>query len=274
MADDSFLSSMTFATHDFRADSISCDCDECGVNIHIPPPILAALRERKRQKLEHGPIKRTQVRNLIERGPDGVALWSWILPQDAEPLVEFGSSHRIVWVQRLPQSSTMRSIGKGIIGSSDEEKSRKGMDWEEGGVYLIPSNGGKAVGWIHLTDSSKGDDDDSSKKKNVGHAELRIAKVPLERLKEVQFDNDIKSCLPPWVSTIIEHCRDGIEKLGETKSTDTPVCYKYCKEHSSALKEAFLQAAQPTSLRESSNRATVPDPIVTFQSSRAAHPSP
>jgi hypothetical protein len=247
---------MTFASHDFRATAAPCDCDECGVNVHIPPPILAALRERKRQKLEQGPFKRTQVRKLLERGPDNVALWHWLLPQGAEPLVEFGSSHRLVWVQRLPERNIMRSIGKGIIGSSDEERSRKDMGWEEGGVYLVPSNGGKAVGWIHHADSS--DEDDAAKKTNEGHVELCIAKLPLDRLKDVRFLEDIETSLPPWVVTLIEHCRKGIEKIGEPNAIDTYACHKYSNEDSSVLKEALSHASEPS--RQESERIIVPLP--------------
>ena len=249
---DSFLSSMTFAGHDFRSNIASCDCDECGVNIHIPPPILAALRERKRQKLEQSPIKRTQARTLVQRGPDNFAVWHWILPRGAEPLVEFGSSHRIVWVQRLDNSNFMRSIGKGIIGSNDEERSRTDLSWEEGDVYLVASNGGKAVGWIHHAHEASGGVT-STEKTNEGHAELLIAKIPLDRLKDVRFLGDIESAVPPWVLTLTEHCRRGIEKLDEENSW---ICHKYSDEDASDLKDAFLQAKKTSP--PTTNRTSVP----------------
>jgi hypothetical protein len=142
-----FLSSMTFASGNDR--SIGCDCDECGVA--LPAPIAAAVRKRKRERLETGPLRRTQDRSLINR-EDGIAVWRTIMPIDAEPLLEFGQSHRIVWINRLDDDSCqLRSIGQGIIGSSDEEKSRKNLDWEEGDMYFVESNGGKAVGWTHNT---------------------------------------------------------------------------------------------------------------------------
>ena len=53
---DPFLSSMTFATQDFRAESIACDCDDCGINVHIPARILETLRARKRQKRYEGNV--------------------------------------------------------------------------------------------------------------------------------------------------------------------------------------------------------------------------
>ena len=51
-----FLSSMTFATHDFRAEGIGCDCDDCGIDVHIPPRILESLQARKRQKRQEGKV--------------------------------------------------------------------------------------------------------------------------------------------------------------------------------------------------------------------------
>ena len=144
----SFLASMTFASS--SQNLRLCDCDDCG---EIPLDILAAIREHKRLKLETGPLKRTQDRSLLKRDLNvGISVWNLIMPIDAEPLIEFGSSHRFVWIKRLP--GQLMSIGKGIIGSSDEESSRAKLDWEEGCVYLVPSNGGKAVGWVHSTTTS------------------------------------------------------------------------------------------------------------------------
>ena len=151
----SFLASMTFASS--SQNLRLCDCDDCG---DIPLDILAAIREHKRLKLETGPLKRTQDRSLLQRDANlGISIWNFIMPLDAEPLIEFGSSHRFVWMKRLPTTSSgnntvIKSIGKGIIGSSDEESSRTNLDWEEGGVYLVPSNGGKAVGWVHTTNTT------------------------------------------------------------------------------------------------------------------------
>ena len=249
---------MTFASHDFRSTSGSCDCDECGVNVHIPPPILAALRERKRQKLEQGPIKRTQVRSLVKRGPDNVALWQWVLPQGAEPLVEFGSSHRIIWVHRLPGRNILRSVGKGIIGSSDEQKSRTYLDWHEDGVYLLPSSGGKAVGWTHQFHSSP--DGEESIAKSDGRAELHIAKVPSDRLKDVRFLDDDKASLPVWVTILMRLCREGIETLGEPKASDRHAWHKYDEEDSTKIKEAFALASNPIDDKSKTEARLVPDP--------------
>jgi hypothetical protein len=150
--DNSFLSSMTFTS--LQRQDICCDCDECGVTSSnsggIPPTILQALHRYKKRKLESSPIRRTQCRTLVKRSlTNNVAIWTWTMPRFADPLVEFGNSHRIIWVKRLPENSLIKAIGKGVLGSSHEEKNRTIMDWKQGGVYLVSANGGKAVGWIH-----------------------------------------------------------------------------------------------------------------------------
>ena len=40
-----------------------------------------------------------------------VALYSWTLPVGADPVTEFGNSHRIIWIQRLPAASRLQTIG-------------------------------------------------------------------------------------------------------------------------------------------------------------------
>jgi hypothetical protein len=92
----------------------------------------------------------------------------------------------------------LKAIGKGILGSKDEENGRKELStWKEGNVYLVPSNGGKAVAWIHsscklptATGTTPSDEelkkDATGKSNNTpvspdnigGHAMLYICKIP------------------------------------------------------------------------------------------------
>lgn len=248
---DSFLQSMTFSRADEFLDA--CDCDECE---NVPPSIRNAIHERKRLRIEAGPIKRTQQRTLV--GRDGqISLWCMNMPKNAEPLVEFGSSHRIVWVKKLEtiNGNTLKWIGKGIIGSSDEEKSRKKMtEWTEGNVFLVPSNGGKAVGWIYTNDdsnSTKTDTNDdhpigtiSAKEKNShGFAVLCVAKIPLGALdKEEQPSRESNH---HWANQLIECCRNGLESYenqSENESDKTPSYYKFSGEASKLLKKAVREA--------------------------------
>jgi hypothetical protein len=101
---DSFLSSMTFAAHGAALARGGCDCDECGGAGYIPQAIVDAIRRHKRLKNETAPIKRTQLRELLARqGP--IAVYRFTMPLQAEPLVEFGTSHRLVWIKFLPDVS-------------------------------------------------------------------------------------------------------------------------------------------------------------------------
>jgi hypothetical protein len=139
------------------------------------------------------------------------------MPVNSEPLIEFGTSHRIVYIKRLSTKNNIRSIGKGIIGSQDEERTRRPLDdWTDGSVIFVPSNGGKAVGWVHNTtttttttvndddddtttttttaaaaaaESTDNNDDGNKNKSNdnnigSGYATICVVKIPLSQLEE------------------------------------------------------------------------------------------
>lgn len=94
--DDVFLSSMTFASFEFGR---GCDCDECDL---VPADIRMAIKEHKRQKLQHVPMMRTQDRTLVVR-KESISVWKWTMPHNSEPLVEYGNNHRIIFVAQLPK---------------------------------------------------------------------------------------------------------------------------------------------------------------------------
>jgi len=165
---DDFVSSMTFASS-FGYGFCYCSDDECGrCPDKLPGPIAEAVRNYKRSRTGSSPFtsmsndgssefaiplifsssKPRQERQLIARH-EGISFWKLTMPQDAEPLIEYGSSHRLVYVKQLPRNSKLISIGRGIYGSSMEEKERIDMKWKNKGWYLVPSNGGKSIGWIH-----------------------------------------------------------------------------------------------------------------------------
>jgi hypothetical protein len=150
---DSFLASMTFAGTGAHLQRGGCDCDECGgiTGGMLPQAIIDAIRAHKKLQAETVPLKRTQQRELLQR-KDSLCVYRLTLPLDSQPLVEFGSTHRLVWIQKLSPHSKLWSIGKGIVGSQDEENARQPLnDWKQGDVFLVPSNGGKAIAWIHTT---------------------------------------------------------------------------------------------------------------------------
>lgn len=177
---DDFVSSMTFATNGgstFKGYGIDnpCDCgdDECEATLRgVPTEIAEAVRNYKLLRKDHPyvpsisnshddagrhlfaiplnfhPNKPRQERLLLVSSSN-VRIWKLTLPTDAEPLIESGGTHRLVYVRHLPRSSSIISIGRGIYGSSMEEKERVRMKWTKGGWYLLPSNGGISLGWIH-----------------------------------------------------------------------------------------------------------------------------
>ncbi len=251
MSDD-FLKSMTFSRAGEFLDK--CDCEECE---NVPPSIREIVNLKKLERRATGPIKRTQQRSLI--GRDGqVSVWCMHMPKNAEPLVEFGSSHRIVWVKQLESSpcgrenGTLKWIGNGIIGSSDEEKSRTKMaDWNEGNFFLVPSNGGKAIGWIHArndsssVDTATKDDDVSSIKPTEKNSDssysiavLYVAKIPLHL---VDTDGISGEGNKNWTNILIECCRNGLASL-QKEPDRTPAYYKFSGEDSKLLKSAFCGA--------------------------------
>jgi hypothetical protein len=278
---------MTFAssTDEFRD---SCDCDDCGT---VPEPILRAIRQRKRQRFEAGLLKRTQERTLTKRELSTcISLWKWTMPLTAEPLVEFGSSHRILWIQNLMPGSSLRSIGTGIIGSSNEEQSRSDLDWQEGNVYLIPSNGGKAVGWIHTnretttsttrtttTSTSSSDDgkkDDTPTATPTGHAILHICKIPLDQLKDVAFDDNESIQVPNWIAIMMNQCRRGLEKhTAEDNASTCSTYYKFGDDDCDELRAAFHQAEETEDIPKVPS-APVPTPKIENSTSTAPAPSP
>jgi len=205
---DPFLASMTFASMSGRLRD--CDCDECE---SVPIAIANAVQRHKRLKLMSMPLKRSQDRCLVKRH-DKLSVWKWILPLHAEPVLESGNSHRLVFIERLPEGSVIKSIGKGIIGSSDEEKRRTVLNWNVNSVYLVPANGGKAVGWIHTTPESA----DNIRADPSGHIVIKVAKIPVEELKQDNgtHSNDEE---PHWTDTVKAICRRALER----DSTSEPI---------------------------------------------------
>ena len=143
-----FLSTMTFAT--LGGSSNNCDCDECGLTCVMPKDISEAVEEHKRQMLLYNNVSSIicQERSLIFRH-EGLSIWKLVLPPGANPLTEYGNSHRFVLVDYMPENRVVKAIGKGILGSGSEESSRVQVNWKEKRGYFYRSNGGKALGWVN-----------------------------------------------------------------------------------------------------------------------------
>ena len=96
---DPFLASMTFAGGVER----ECDCDECdscGLSM-VPPDIKNAIRDYKRRKVMSIIDFSRQERKVIARSESGCSIYHYAFPRGADPLVEYGDSHRIILVLSL-----------------------------------------------------------------------------------------------------------------------------------------------------------------------------
>jgi hypothetical protein len=182
-SDSHFVDLMTFTSV-----KPTCDCDECCIvsvrsSAHpsqVPETFYSVLKGYKRRKLAEMPLRRSQVRTLLGRsGSDSVAVWQWIMPLSAEPLVEFGNPliHRIIWIQRLHRRLILKHIGTGILGSREEEQGRKQLDWIEDDIILVSGEGTRSTGYVveNVGDEYRPDADEV-----VGPAVLYVAKVQLQ----------------------------------------------------------------------------------------------
>jgi hypothetical protein len=239
------MESMTFASGELGRKQ--CDCDECG---SIPFDVWEEVRKSKRLRIETGPLKRTQDRKLIQRDQGGMAVWNLVMPLDAEPLVEFGTSHRLVWAKRLPESSSIKAIGQGIIGSSHEEQNRIKLPWREGKVYLVQSSG-TAVGWVHIarercqdgsveptvdTNFTSLADETPAITYPRGLATFVIVKIPPEKLESVPPEEDeVQHAKASWVDVALSVFKNSVKESQQ----DQTMPWELTEADSEKLKEAL-----------------------------------
>lgn len=178
-----FMASMTFAHGVVR----DCDCDECGME-PVPQSIKDAVRKHKRAKLMSVVEITHQERHLVKRD-GGLSIWRLKLPVGSEPMVEYGNSHRLVLVKSMSDNVEVKSIGTGIVGSAAEEKARQSVGWKADGGYVIPSNGGKAVGWM----CTKKDDEIEESSTGSASVEVLIIKATPDALSIIEKDDEEES---------------------------------------------------------------------------------
>ena len=167
-------------------------------------------------------MKRTQERLLLKR-KDDISVWEWALPLNAEPLLEFGSSHRIVIVKTLP--GVLQTVGsQGIVGSQQEEKSRQALLWKEGDVVLVPSKDQQAVGYVHVQNPTM-------QTATATFASLIICKIPPSTSYPAQED-----LLPLWHIRLRSLCRELMRELPIQTGTE--------------LNAVLLQESQAAVVRE------------------------
>lgn len=239
-----FLDTFTFTNgnHQF------CECDECEIFVRndkrnpnmIPPSVAEAINRHQQLRRTQQPLRRSQSRSLIKR-EGSITVYDYHLPLNvSEPLVEFGNSHRIIWVKHLSRHSRLYNLGTGIIGSSAEEESRQGLEWEEGNVYFTPSNGGKAVGWVHMVKeepdtkpSNLSEDNPSSKEEQSSLRPdpviVRVAKLSVKDFEQLasnctheesEAKDERKRSNPTW-SSRLTHILVKLAKSSEGSAATT-----------------------------------------------------
>mmetsp|Transcript_31962 Transcript_31962/g.48305 ORF Transcript_31962/g.48305 Transcript_31962/m.48305 type:complete len:262 (+) Transcript_31962:107-892(+) len=191
---EAFLASMTFASGENKR---LCNCDKCNL---IPTDIREAISRHKRQKMMTEPLVRSQDRVLVQR-EECITVWRWTIPLNAEPLIDFGNHHSIIFVAHLPQNVEILAIGKGVIGSAEETGGRTKIDWKNGKAYLMPANGGKALGWVQ-TEQRKGTKS-RQESKNFQPMILYNIKIPLSegKIHDIVSEGGLTSD-KNWVTTL------------------------------------------------------------------------
>ena len=135
------------------------------------------------------------------------------------------SSLRSLLTILLLQSSVLTTIGTGIVGSQAEEQGRQDLlSWREGDIYLLPSNGGKAVALLHnskINDRKYNESGEESapqtgtSQMGSGHAILYICKIPPSvvvngsSIREDQSEEEGND-IPEWRSKIQSICSKGL----------------------------------------------------------------
>ena len=97
------------------------------------------------------------------------------------------------------------SIGKGVVGSADETATRTNLlDWNQGSsAWLVPQNGGKALGWVHIKD------DNTTNDEPIGHAVIYSIKIPVDVLETTNEEIDDS---PDWVRDVTSICKKSLPK--------------------------------------------------------------
>lgn len=165
------------------------------------------------------------------------------------------------------KSSSLQTIGKGIVGSQAEEQGRQDLSsWNQGDVYLLPSNGGKAVALLHnsknMTGHSRETKDNESGEPSTadsgsnatssscsGHAIIYICKIPLDLVANIAntsspqdgSNENAEGDTPEWRRLIHSICSKSLESFeNENKEKEDGLKYQKLSDIGSAQLRAGL----------------------------------
>ena len=116
----------------------SCSCGECGGSPAFME-YMTAYQKRKGFEEIGSTASSRQTRTLLlrdfrEGSSTELLSYSYTLPCNALPLIEYGTSNRLVFIKNLNPNNVLKSLGGGVMGS---EGKRKELDWKEGDVFYV-----------------------------------------------------------------------------------------------------------------------------------------
>jgi hypothetical protein len=127
------------------------------------------------------------------------------------------------------QKSRIVSIGKGVVGSADETTSRtKLLDWSQSSAWLVPQNGGKALGWVHMKD------DNATNEEPIGHAMIYSIKIPVDVLETTKEENGDS---PGWMRDVASICKKSLPKPNDDDNTKHDYAIKLSTEDADLLND-------------------------------------
>jgi len=134
------------------------------------------------------------------------------------------------------QHAKIQSIGKGIIGSSEEERTRTNVSWNKQSAYIIKCNGGKALGFtqsshaiIPPNDDDNDVNDDNNKKEGEEEKDvvLYIFKIMPKTLlayddgkKKKKKDDWIMVMLDMFHKILIASSSEVMDEVSSSSSSD------------------------------------------------------
>ena len=106
------------------------------------------------------------------------------------------------------------SIGKGVLGSSDETDSRSKVQWTQGNAYFMHANGGKALGWVHTNPDPNCP--------TLGHTIIYNIKISLkdEKVRSVVGDGDGGVADAKWARDVLQIFAGAIDQYGQPDQHD------------------------------------------------------
>ena len=139
------------------------------------------------------------------------------------------------------------------MGSSDETKGRSKLSWEEGCAYLVPSNGGRSVGWVHTAanqlddtggDNNNNNNNNDNNSTDIGPTPAVVYTIKIPKKDETnhndQSDYDKDG---GWTHQLTQLCQDTL--LHQKKDEDC-VYIAMSEEASRTVRQVLMELNKPS----------------------------